>query len=81
MNLLLDELRKAPSVLRLSYIADTEDASLVERRMQAVKKQLTDAWGTKKDSYAPSVEPEVFWRRVAPIKRPDVHVAGDQVKP
>jgi uncharacterized repeat protein (TIGR01451 family) len=72
IDLLLNELRKAPSVLRLSYIADTEDASLVERRMEAVKRQLTDAWDARKDSYVLSIEPEVFWRRGAPLKRPDV---------
>src|SRR5206468_1565557 len=63
LNVLLEELRKAPSVLRLSYVADTEDAALVERRVQAVKQQLADAWDAKKDSYVLTIEPEVFWRR------------------
>jgi hypothetical protein len=31
LNVLLEELRKAPAVLRLSYVADMEDAALVER--------------------------------------------------
>ncbi|PYR18265.1 MAG: hypothetical protein DMF98_25865, partial [Acidobacteria bacterium] len=44
LNVLLEELRKAPALLRLSYVADTEDAALVERRVQAVKRQLTEAW-------------------------------------
>ena len=35
INLLLEELRKAPAVLRLSYLADVEDAELVERRVDA----------------------------------------------
>jgi len=73
-DLLLDELRKAPSVLRLSYIADTEDAALVERRMQAFKRQVTEAWDAGKGNYVLSIEPEVFWRRGAPLKRPDVRV-------
>jgi large repetitive protein len=73
-NLLLDELRKAPSVLRLSYIADTEDRALVERRMEAFKRQLTEAWDAGKGNYVLSIEPEVFWRRGAPLKRPDVRV-------
>ena len=30
---LLEELRKAPAVLRLSYVADLEDPALVDRRM------------------------------------------------
>jgi hypothetical protein len=74
LNLLLEELRKAPSVLRLSYIADTEDAALVEQRVKAVRQQLTEAWDAAKYSYGLTVEPEVFWRRGAPFKRPDVRV-------
>ena len=32
LQLLLDELTKAPALLRLSYLADVEDADLVDRR-------------------------------------------------
>jgi len=74
VNLLLEELRKAPAVLRLSYVADTEDAALVERRVEAVKRQLTKAWDAAKYRYVLTIEPEVFWRRGAPPKRPDVPV-------
>jgi len=71
LDLLLAELRKAPSVLRLSYVADTEDAALVEQRLQAVKRQLTEAWDAKKDGYVLAIEPEVFWRLGGPPKRLD----------
>jgi large repetitive protein len=74
VDVLLAELRKARSVLRLSYVADTEDAGLVERRMQALKRQLTEAWDTEKDRYVLTIEPEVFWRRGAPPKRSDLRV-------
>jgi uncharacterized repeat protein (TIGR01451 family) len=74
VDVLLGELRKAPSVLRLSYVADTEDAGLVERRMQALKRQVTEAWDTEKDRYMLTIEPEVFWRRGAPPKRSDLRV-------
>jgi len=74
LDLLLEELHKAPSVLRLSYIADTEDAALVGRRVEAVKRQLTEAWNAANYSYALTIEPEVFWRRGAPPKRLDVRV-------
>lgn len=74
VDVLLGELRKAPSVLRLSYVADTEDAALVERRMQAIKRQLTEAWDSDKDRYMLTIEPEVFWRRGAPPKRSDLRV-------
>src|SRR6185503_1295453 len=40
INLLVEELRKAPAVLRLSYVADTENAGLVKRRVEAFKRQL-----------------------------------------
>jgi uncharacterized repeat protein (TIGR01451 family)/fimbrial isopeptide formation D2 family protein len=78
VDVLLGELRKAPSVLRLSYVADTEDASLVERRMQALKRQVTEAWDTEKDTYVLTIEPEVFWRRGAPPKRSDLRVPGSR---
>jgi hypothetical protein len=74
LDVLLGELRKAPSLLRLSYVADTEDSGLVERRMQAIKRQLTEAWDSEKDSYVLTIEPEVFWRRGAPPKRSDIRV-------
>jgi len=74
VDVLLGELRKAPSVLRLSYVADTEDASLVERRMQALKRELTESWDVEKDRYVLTIEPEVFWRRGAPPKRSDLRV-------
>jgi hypothetical protein len=74
LDLLLKELRKAPAVLRLSYVADTEDAGLVERRLNAVKQLLTEAWDSGSRSYMLTIEPEVFWRRGGPTKRPDVRV-------
>src|SRR5207245_7051711 len=49
VNLLLEELRKAPSVLRLSYVADTEDEALVEQRLEAFKRQLIEEWDGEKD--------------------------------
>ena len=61
-------------MLRLSYIADTEDAALVERRMEAVKRQLTEAWDAATGGYLLTIEPEIFWRRGAPPKQPDVRV-------
>jgi uncharacterized repeat protein (TIGR01451 family) len=72
MDLLIAELRKAPSVLRLSYLGDVEDEQLVQRRLQVVKQQILDAWRAgpmgEKASYALEVEPEVFWRRGGPPK-------------
>jgi uncharacterized repeat protein (TIGR01451 family) len=78
VDVLLGELRKAPSVLRLSYVGDTEDASLVERRLQALKRQVTETWHAEKDTYVLTIEPEVFWRRGAPPKRSDLRVPGSR---
>ena len=74
LDVLVAELRKAPSMLRLSYVADTEDEALVQRRMQAVKRQLTNAWDSEKGSYLLTIEPEVFWRRGAPPKKSDLRM-------
>jgi uncharacterized repeat protein (TIGR01451 family) len=74
INLLLEELRKAPAVLRLSYVADIEDAALVDRRVAAVKQQLIEAWEAMNCCYQLTIEPEVFWRLGAPPKQPTVRV-------
>ena len=68
MDLLLAELRKAPSVLRLSYLADVEDEQLVQQRLKVMKQLILDAWKAADSSYALEVEPEVFWRRGGPPK-------------
>jgi uncharacterized repeat protein (TIGR01451 family) len=62
IGLLLNELRKAPSTLRLSYVADIEDPDLVDRRLEAVKRQIMEEWEALDCCYQLTVEPEVFWR-------------------
>jgi uncharacterized repeat protein (TIGR01451 family) len=69
VELLLEELRKAPSVLRLSYLAEIEDAQLVERRLNAVKQQVLSGWKALDGSYPLTIEPEVFWRLGSPPKQ------------
>ena len=76
IDVLLGELRKAPSILRLSYIADTEDEALVEQRVQAVKQQLIQEWDAEKESYVLTIEREVFWRRGAPPKKSELRASG-----
>jgi uncharacterized repeat protein (TIGR01451 family) len=78
VDVLLGELRKAPAVLRLSYVADTEDAALVERRVEAIKRQLTEGWDPAISGYVLTIEPEIFWRRGAPPKQPNVRVPGNR---
>jgi uncharacterized repeat protein (TIGR01451 family) len=74
VDMLLEELRKAPAVLRLSYVADIEDPALVEQRMAVLKKQITEAWEAMNCCYPLTIEPEVFWRLGAPPKQPVVRV-------
>jgi hypothetical protein len=69
LDALLAELHKAPSVLRLSYVADTEDAVLVERRIEAIKRQLSQPWRVATDGYVLTIESEVFWRLGAPVRQ------------
>jgi hypothetical protein len=77
LELLMEELQKGPAVLRLSYLADVEDARLVEQRMDMMKQHITQSWkglqkspecsaGTANHCYPLTIEPEVFWRRGGP---------------
>jgi uncharacterized repeat protein (TIGR01451 family) len=63
IDLLLKELRKAPSVLRLSYLAETENRGLVDDCLKALKKEITEKWD---GGYPLTVETEVFWRNGSP---------------
>ena len=67
MDILLDELQNAPAVLRLSYVADVEDESLVDRRLEKLKNDIMVAWQELNCCYELVIEPEVFWRRGGPV--------------
>jgi uncharacterized repeat protein (TIGR01451 family) len=62
LGLLIEELQKAPSVLRLSYLADVEDSKLVERRVKTIKAQINEMWAELDCCYELVIEPEVHWR-------------------
>ncbi|RJQ76458.1 MAG: DUF11 domain-containing protein [Desulfobacteraceae bacterium] len=64
---LLEELKKAPSVLRLSYLADVEPHALVHKRLEALKKEIAVQWDRSGGGYRLAIETEVFWRRGAPV--------------
>ena len=72
ISLLVEELMKAPAVLRLSYLADVEDAALVDRRVEVIKTQITEAWAAMNCCYRLTIEREIFWRLGGPPKRPDL---------
>jgi hypothetical protein len=63
ISLLLQELRKEPAVLRLSYLADIESEGLVQNRLKALKKDISRQWDGE---YRLTIETEVFWRRGSP---------------
>ncbi len=69
LDLLLNELSKAPSVLRLSYVADVESESLVERRLGALRDEIATRWRNSDPAYELNIEPEVFWRLGGPPER------------
>ncbi|MEJ2602664.1 MAG: hypothetical protein P8172_05155, partial [Gammaproteobacteria bacterium] len=70
LTLLLEELRKAPAVLRLSYLADVESPGLVDRRVEAIKDRILEDWQALDCCYELAVEPEVHWRLGEPPARP-----------
>jgi uncharacterized repeat protein (TIGR01451 family) len=72
MNLLIEELKKGPAVLRLSYVADVEAESLVEQRLASIKSQIMSAWTEANCCYELVIEPEVYWRLGSPPAEPKV---------
>ncbi|MEJ2385264.1 MAG: hypothetical protein P8Y54_12890 [Xanthomonadales bacterium] len=70
IGLLLEELQKAPAVLRLSYVADLESEDLVDRRLDALKNRIMLEWQELNCCYALEIEPEIHWRLGGPVKRP-----------
>jgi uncharacterized repeat protein (TIGR01451 family) len=75
LDVLLAELRKAPAVLRLCYVADTEEAALVKRRVEEVTRQVTEACEKEKCGEPLTIESEIFWRRGAPPKQSKLRVS------
>ncbi|MCP4874622.1 MAG: hypothetical protein GY896_03985, partial [Gammaproteobacteria bacterium] len=64
---LVKELKKAPSILRLSYLGDIERVGLVKKRLKALKKMITKEWKQSGGDYRLVIETEIFWRRGAPL--------------
>jgi hypothetical protein len=70
VDLLITELRKAPAILRLAYVADVEAESLVNQRLDSLEDQVMAAWQEQGADYELVIEPEVFWRLGEPPKKP-----------
>jgi uncharacterized repeat protein (TIGR01451 family) len=69
MDLLLSQLKKGPSVLRVGYMAEVEDEGLVNARLKAVKAEIAQLWAQQNSAYKLEIETEVFWRTGAPPER------------
>jgi uncharacterized repeat protein (TIGR01451 family) len=67
IGLLIEELQKAPSILRLSYLGDIEREGLVKKRLRKLKKIITKKWKQSGGDYRLAIETEIFWRRGAPL--------------
>jgi uncharacterized repeat protein (TIGR01451 family) len=70
LGLLLNELRRAPAVLRLSYVADLESEALVNQRLDDLKDRIMSIWLQEGAGYELVIEPEVFWRLGGPARQP-----------
>ncbi len=68
-DLLLNELRKAPSILRISYLADVEDEGIVKARLRAIKREVAKRWEKLNCCYRLKIETEIFWRRGRPVRK------------
>jgi uncharacterized repeat protein (TIGR01451 family) len=68
INQLIGELNKKPSILRLAYLGDIEAEDLVEKRLEALKKEIASQWKQSDGSYQLDIETEIFWRRGAPLQ-------------
>jgi uncharacterized repeat protein (TIGR01451 family) len=70
LELLMTELKAAPAVLRLSYLADLEDPALVDARLKALRQRIEQAWNAVEGgpAYELAIEPDVFWRRGEPTR-------------
>jgi hypothetical protein len=66
---LLEELWKSPTVLRLSYLADVEAETLVDKRLKTLKETIENEWKISSGDYRLDIETEIFWRRGSPPQR------------
>jgi uncharacterized repeat protein (TIGR01451 family)/fimbrial isopeptide formation D2 family protein len=71
-EILLNELRKSPSILRISYLADVEDEGIVKARLRAMKGEVAKRWQELDCCYRLTIETEIFWRRGRPPPRKTV---------
>ena len=63
IDMLIVELQKDASILRLTYLAENESESEVEDRLDAIEDLISDRWQELDCCYKLMIETEVFWRK------------------
>jgi len=66
IELLITELQKEGSILRLSYLAENETEDEVDDRLDAIEELVSDRWAELDCCYKLVIEKEVFWRKGSP---------------
>lgn len=66
IELLITELQKEGSILRLSYLAENETEDEVDDRLDAIEALVSDRWAELDCCYKLVIEKEVFWRKGGP---------------
>jgi uncharacterized repeat protein (TIGR01451 family) len=66
IELLITELQKQGSILRLSYLAENETEDEVDDRLDAIEELISDRWAELDCCYKLVIEKEVFWRKGSP---------------
>jgi len=74
LGLLMEELRKKTSVLRITYLADVESSGLVNDRIAALKAAIQERWSQVSDLDL-VIEKEVYWRHGGPVDD-DFNISG-----
>jgi len=69
IDMLIIELQKDASILRLSYLGENETESEVEDRLDAIEELISDRWQKLDCCYKLTIETEVFWRKGKPSER------------
>lgn len=69
IDMLIIELQKDASILRLSYLGENETESEVENRLDAIEELISDRWAELDCCYKLTIETEVFWRKGKPSER------------
>jgi uncharacterized repeat protein (TIGR01451 family) len=69
IDLLITELQKDPSILRLSYLGENEKESMVDDRLDAIEELISERWAELDCCYRLTIEKEVFWRKGKPSDR------------